>query len=165
MLAVSIAVHLVAEAWVGSSALRLGAAASPRLVRMQHNPFHDREALLSNAGWDPYPFYEPDEEFEGTMRPGTRPENAPYEEVMARAHLCDNKNVVEWSIDDRAPVVREPDEKFLDWIVQNGMMYDESGGDDPFTPAGETAVVLEDEFEFEDDGIGGLGFEDGDNLL
>lgn len=158
----SLAVHLGA-AWVGGGA-RHAAPPSSRVV-MQHHPGVNREALLSNAAWDPYPFYVPDRDFKGTMKPGTRPENAPYEEVMGRAHLCDNKNVVEWSLDDRAPLVREPDVKFLDWIRDNGLLYDEMGADDPFPiVAGEAAVVLEDEFEFED-GIGGLGFEDGDSLL
>lgn len=133
-------------------------------VVMQHHPFVDRNARLSNAAFDPYPFYEPDTEFVGTMKPGTRPENAPYDSVMGRAHLVDNTNVVEWSLDDRAPLIRDPDTKFLDWIRDNGLLYDEMGGDDAFVPAVEAAVVLEDEFEFED-GIGGLGFEDGESLL
>mmetsp|Transcript_11129 Transcript_11129/g.28962 ORF Transcript_11129/g.28962 Transcript_11129/m.28962 type:complete len:174 (-) Transcript_11129:29-550(-) len=134
-------------------------------IRMQHHPFVDRNARLANAAFDPYPFYEPDVEFVGSMKPGTRPENAPYEAVMGRAHLVDNTNVVEWSLDDRAPIIRDPDDKFLDWIRDNGLLYDEMGGEDAFVPAVEAAVVLEDEFEFED-GLGGsLGFEDGESLL
>lgn len=178
-----LALHVaLAQAWVGgggahawmcrSSSARvsfsgLTARGSPSVVRgvcMQHHPGIDRDALLSNSAWDPYPFYEPEEGFVGTMRPGTSPENAPYEEVMARAHLCDNKNVVEWSLDDRAPIVREPDVQFLEWIRENGLLYDEMGMSDSFSPISEAAVVLEDEFEFED-GIGGLGFDDGESLL
>ncbi|KAJ1622078.1 hypothetical protein T492DRAFT_1065126 [Pavlovales sp. CCMP2436] len=162
-----LAVHvLVATAWAGGTpARRVSAVAAVRGVQMQHHPFKDKDANLANAAWDPYPFYEPDVEFVGTMRPGTRPENAPYKEVMARAHLCDNRNVVEWSLDERAPIVREPDTKFVDWITANGLLYNETGGNDQaFTPVGETAVVLEDEFEF-DSNFGGLGFEDGESLL
>lgn len=157
---------------LGSHALTRGRVATPHglkstiLVRsaavMQHHPFTDRSAALANAAWDPYPFYEPDDDFQGSMRPGTRPENAPYEEVMSRAHEVDNKNVVEWSLDDRAPFVRDPDIKFLDWLEENGLLYHEVG-DEVVTPV-DTTVVLEDEFEFEDS-IGSVGFEDGEAIL
>lgn len=157
------AAYLIAHAWAGGGGVARGPSAA-RGMRMQHYPGINPEALLSDSAWDPYPFYEPEENFDGSMSPGTCPENAPYEEVMARAHLCDNTNVVEWSLDDRAPIVREPDVQFLDWIRDNGLLYDEIGVNDPFSPVGEAAIVLEDEFEF-DDGIGGLGFDEGENLL
>ncbi|KAG8465371.1 hypothetical protein KFE25_002678 [Diacronema lutheri] len=162
MVIAACSVALLAWSSGGRMAAR-GAPAVARDVRMQRLPWVDRDALLANSAFDPYPFYEPEEDFKGTMRPGTRPENAPYEEVMARAHLCDNKNVVEWSLDDRAPIVREPDVQFLEWIKENGLLYDETVGGDQFSPMGEAAVVLEDEFEFED-GIGELGFDDADGL-
>ena len=105
---------LLAMAVAGGAALNVGYSARGEVhrrgaLRLQEPPFplpYDVPELPK-----PYADYEPDENYPGTLPPGTRRENYPIDEVMEMWEGKENPNWMQARVTHRTPchVSRTPD--------------------------------------------------------
>lgn len=113
-------------------------------VDLYEPPLSDEQKGPPDYKWDPnYP---------GTLKPGSVDDNYPLKRVL-ESDVYENMKYEELDIDERTPIVFEPEEDLLQWLAQQGRLLPRGLSDDEFDVEAERQMsgITEEDLEFADE--------------
>lgn len=128
------------------------ASRRPRVPRMQlpppgaipSPPLTEEQVGPPDYKWDPaYP---------GTLKPGSKEDNFPLDEVLASG-VYERMQYQEYDTDACDPVIVEPDEDLLEWLAREGKLIPRNATEDEFDLEADRQAtgITEEDLEYGED--------------